>query len=86
MNKTDFNKQVVQIKQIADKYLWRFESKDVSTSRVSFIDEFKIYRIDLYLSKMTICLICKGEKTIYLKKQTTSQIEKVFKQPYSIKN
>jgi hypothetical protein len=79
---TDFISKKKLIDPIAGKYKWTSISFDSSTGRLSYKDELSVYRIDIYTSKMTVCILPAGDKPIYKKRQNLEMIESVFKNPY----
>lgn len=82
MEVAEFRKKMALIELIAVKYMWIYTSNDLQTFRVSYSDELSIWRIDIYLSKMTVCLLPKGAKPKYFKRQNLERIEDIFKNPY----
>ena len=83
MEKSEFKKKLGLIEKIAQKHKWTYVSNDLNTFRVSYKDELSIYRIDIYLSKMTVCLLPAGDKPVYFKRQNLEMIEAIFKQPHA---
>lgn len=82
MDKSEFRRKIALIEPIAQKYNWIYLNNDLQTFRVSYTDELAIWRIDIYLSKMTVCLIPKGSKPMYYKRTDLEHLEKIFKNPY----
>lgn len=70
------------VEKIALKHNWRMHSTDSKTYRVSYKDELSIYRVDVYLSKMTVCLLPVGDNGIYFKRQNLELIEAILKSPH----
>lgn len=83
MEKAEFQKKLAKINKIASKFKWTYVSNDMNNYRVSFKDELSIYRVDIYLSKMTVCLLPAGEKPVYFKRQNLEMLEGIFKQPHA---
>lgn len=83
MDKSEFKKKLGLIEKIAQKHRWTYVSNDLNTFRISYKDELSIYRIDIYLSKMTVCLSPAGDKPVYFKRQNFEMIEAIFKQPHA---
>lgn len=82
MTTEEFKKKSKLIGEIAKKYDWRSHSEDSATYRVSYKDELSIYRIDIYLSRMTVCLLPVGDKGSFFKRQNLKMIEAIFKDPH----
>jgi hypothetical protein len=82
MDITDFKTKKKLIDSVASKYNWNNISNDSNCGRLSYMDELSVYRIDIYTSKMTVCILPAGDKPIYKKRQNIEMIEKVFKNPY----
>ena len=83
MEKSEFKNKFNLIEKISIKYKWTYISSDLKTFRVSYKDEWSMYRIDIYLSKMTVCLLPAGDKPVYYKRQNLEMIEAIFKQPHA---
>lgn len=66
---------------LAKKYNWRLDSEDKNNGRISFKDELSIYRMDIYLSKMTVGLLPIGDKPIWFKRRNMKMIEEMLSQP-----
>lgn len=81
MQKSEFKNKIGQISNIAVKYKWSYVSSDFKTFRLSFKDNYSLYRLDIYLSKMTVCLIPVGGKPVYLKHQDLVMLEDIFEDP-----
>lgn len=82
MTKSEFQNKLAKVNNIANKYRWTYVSKDQKTFRISFKDELSIHRVDIYLSRMTVCLLPVGGKPVYLKRQNLEMIEGLFKNPF----
>lgn len=82
MTRQEFKEKLKKVEKLAKKYNWRYDSQDSSTYRVSFKDELSIYRIDIYLSKMTVGLLPVGDKPIFYKRQNLEMIEMILKHPH----
>jgi hypothetical protein len=84
MEKKDFTNKKKLIDTIASKYKWTSISNDSNTGRLSYNDELSVYRVDIYTSKMTVCILPSGDKPIYRKRQNLEMIDTIFKNPYSL--
>ena len=82
MNRNEFNKKKKEIDLIATEFNWIAISNDPECGRLSYSDELSIYRIDIYTSKMTVCILPKGSKAIYKKRLPYQKIKKIFQNPY----
>lgn len=78
MNIETFKSDVETIKSIAKKYDWIFVSVDNQVGRVSFRDRIQLLRIDIYTTKMTVCILPKGGIPQYRKNQTIEEIEAIL--------
>ena len=79
MNLQEFNEKIEAIKSIAKKYDYIFVSTDTHVGRVSFRNRISTFRIDIYTTKMTVCILPKGDNPEYHKNQSFESIEKIFK-------
>lgn len=85
MSKDQFKQKRNELLEIAAKYKWTYYNSDENNYRVSFVDELLIYRVDIYVSKMTVCFIQAGYKNVYLKHQSLEMIKTIFQHPYIYK-
>ncbi len=83
MDATDFESKGLELLVFAEQFKWICVSSDGHSCRVSFVDETRMIRVDIYTSKMTVCMVRKGEKPRYFKNQTLDQIKQLFKNPYT---
>jgi len=82
MDINDFKEKKKLIDKLATKYDWQSAPCDSSVGRISYNDEFNIYRIDIYTSKMTVCILPKGTNPVYKKKQNIQMIGEIFRNPF----
>lgn len=82
MNKADYIEKRKQLSQLAIRYMWNAAGTDENCGRVSFTDDLAVYRIDIYTSKMTVCILPQKGKPTFLKRQSIAQIEEIMKNPY----
>lgn len=82
MERAEFKRKIALIEPIAAKYKWTYSGNDIKTFRISYADELSIWRIDIYLSKMTVCMLPKGGNPKYFKRQNLEKIEQIFRNPY----
>lgn len=78
----DFKHKLKLIKEFAAKYKWNLIRTDIDFARISLCDELSIFKVDIYTSKMTVCIFPKGEKPTFLKRQTMDMIETILKSPF----
>lgn len=78
----DFKQKKQRIDKIAASYSWSSLPSDESNGRISYIDELNVYRIDIYTSKMTVCILPKGDKPTYMKRQNFDMIDNILKNPF----
>lgn len=81
MDLKEYRNKMNLILSLAKKCRWETHSTDSNTFRISLKDELSIYRIDIYLSKMTICFLPTGEKPKYFKRQNLKMIENIMLHP-----
>lgn len=86
MDKQEFSKKLGLIEKLATKHKWTYVSNDLKTFRISYKDELSIYRIDIYLTKMTVCLLPAGLSPVYYKRQNLEMLEAIFKNPAKYEN
>lgn len=84
MDATDFKNKLEQLTAISKKHGWQILSTDAKCGRVSFKDDLSIFRVDIYTSKMTVCLLPSGDKPVYLKRQNFDTISKLLANPYGV--
>lgn len=78
-NRSQFKKKADNVKDLAEVEGWLFVGEDKNNYRVSF--ERRRYRVDIYLGKMTICIIPKGGKSVFLKGSNLGVFAGVLKRP-----
>jgi len=67
---------------LADKYRWTYHSEDKNTYKVSFVDELGRYRIDIYLSTLSIGLLSLITSDItWFKRSNLNFLEEILKFP-----
>lgn len=73
----------IEINVLARKYNWKFCSQDLITHRISFIDELKIYRMDVFVTTFTIGLLPLGLGTFskWYRRKDITFLEEMFKHP-----
>lgn len=82
MDIKDFRRKKKLVEEVAKKHCWLYYSTDSKTYRISFKDNLSIYRIDIYLSKMTVVLLPSGDTPTYHKRQNIEMIDAIMKEPY----
>ena len=82
MDISDFRNKKQRIDKFATVYLWSALPHDEANGRISYVDELSVYRIDIYTSRMTVCILPKGGKPTYKKRQSYEMIELIFKNPF----
>ena len=82
MEVKEFKKKMSLIQPIADKYKFLVVGNDPHTSRLTLKDELSIWRIDIYLTKMTVVFQPAGGKIKYYKRFNLEKIEDLLKNPY----
>lgn len=82
MTRAEFKRKLQILEAIAASYKWAYVSNDFNTGRVTFKDQYSVYRMDVYTTKMTVCLMVPGNASVYLKKQTLESITNVFCSPH----
>ncbi|HAH24922.1 MAG TPA: hypothetical protein DCL77_14410 [Prolixibacteraceae bacterium] len=82
MDKEDYRKKKLEIDTIAARYMWSVVSNDEKSGRLSYQDELSVYKVDVFTSKMTVCILPKGGQPVYLKRQNMVMVDKVLKNPY----
>lgn len=60
-----FLKTRTQITNFAKPLGWGYQSQDPNTGRLSLKTDDGVYKVDIYLTKMTVCLIPVGGKPAY---------------------
>ena len=85
MNKEVFKNRFKQLDNLAKKYKWIYVSVCNKTFRATYKDDMSIFRVDVYLSKMTICLHRTGEDPIYFRKKNFKTVENILKNPFQLK-
>lgn len=84
LQKTELvNRNRFAVDLIADKCYCTFDSYDKNSYRYSFKDELCVYRIDVYLSTLTVGIIPLVPEVdpIFLKKQSFNDIEEIMSNP-----
>lgn len=82
MNIADFKEKIKKLTALANTHGWNLLSTDSNTGRITLKEEMTSMKMDIYTSKMTVCLQQAGEKTVYLKKQTFEMIDKLLSNPF----
>lgn len=82
MDKIEFQTKKAEVENLATKYNWSFSSMHFENKRVSYVDETRYCRVDIFLSKMTIMITKKGHKPQVLKDQSMKQLENLFRNHY----
>jgi len=79
------NKEAFEL--LADKYNWIYHSEDKNTYKVSFVDELVGYRIDIYLSTLSIGLLSLiTSDTAWFKRSNLGFLEEILKFPAKYEN
>ncbi|MDD3037925.1 hypothetical protein [Bacteroides sp.] len=83
--KDNFTDDVKKARLMAGKFHLQYLGCDCNCFRVSFEDSDLGFRMDLYLSKMTLCIHSsnKANPIKYFKNQTWWQVESVMKTYYN---
>lgn len=85
MNKQQYTERKKAIDTLAAKYGWQKTGDDSATGRLSYTDDVRAFRIDLYSTRLTICIVAATYKPVYLKNLSLQGVERIFKNPYQIK-
>ena len=80
-----FNEDLLRIRQMAENSKVDYIGYDKNSFKVSFKDDILGLKIEVYLSKMTICINskCKSNNMQYLKNQSWEQINSIMKSLYN---
>lgn len=79
-----FNEAYKILGDLVKKHRWIQLSSDPKVGCFSMEDPMSVVRLDIYVTKMTVCFMSKECKTKYYKKMTTDKIEQIMLAAYDI--
>lgn len=77
----EINKKFVDLRKVGERNKWLVCKVDYKQGLISFKDELSIYRIDIWVSKMSVGFLAVGEPMKYFKRQNYEAIELMMKEP-----